>query len=68
MAVENLAAQRQTAKTTVTAVYLRTAVCQYSMAEEHPVVQSQTAVTAYLKSKQLLLCVLAIDSPLIATC
>ena len=43
-------------KLTVTAVCLcPAAVCQYSMAEENPAAQRQTAVTAYFTSKQLLL-------------
>ena len=33
--------------------------CQYSMAEENPEAQKQTAVTAYFSSKQLLLFVFA---------
>ena len=36
-------------------VFARRSVCQYSMAEENTAAQSQTAVTAYLRSEQLLL-------------
>ena len=35
--------------------FARRSLYQYSMAEENPAAQRQTAVTAYLKSKQLLL-------------
>ena len=37
----------------------RWSVCQYSMAEENPAAQRQTAVTAYFTSKPLLLFVFA---------
>ena len=36
-------------------VFARRSVCQYLMAEENPAAQRQTALTAYLKSNQLLL-------------
>ena len=36
-------------------VFAWRSVCQYSMAEENPAAQRQTAVTAYFTSKQLLL-------------
>ena len=39
--------------------FARRAVCHYSMAEENPAAQRQTATTAHFTSKQLLLFVFA---------
>ena len=47
-------ASRQLSKQLLLFVFARRHVCQYSMAEETPAAHRQTAVTAYLKSKQLL--------------